>query len=108
MGFEGPLWSHRKQRRRHQGRSTACPEKQLDGMMREMESDSDCYWVLSPGLWTALRADDAVLMNWWFGHLVQMSLSVARNPDDPAEREGQVRKLFKFEKSTVLRILSCH
>jgi hypothetical protein len=75
-------------------------------MTREMESDLDGYWVLNLGLWTALHGDDAVLMNWWFGRLVRMSLSVARNPDDPAERQGKVTKLFKFKKSTVLRILS--
>jgi hypothetical protein len=34
-----------------------------------------------------LHGDDAVLMNWWSGHLVQMSLSVVMSLDDPADRD---------------------
>lgn len=58
---------------------------QLYDMMQEMESDLDYYWVQNLGLWTVLHGGDAMLMNWWFGHLVQMSLSVVKSLDDPAE-----------------------
>jgi hypothetical protein len=60
---------------------------QLDDKMQVMESDSDCYRVPNLGLWTVLHEGDAMLMNWWFDHLVQMSLSVVKNHDAPADRE---------------------
>jgi hypothetical protein len=44
-GFEALPWSHRKQRRHHQGRNTACQGMQLGDMMQEMEIDLGCCWV---------------------------------------------------------------
>jgi hypothetical protein len=60
---------------------------QLDDMMLETESDLDYYWVQNLGLSTVLHGGDAMLMNWWFGHLVQMSLSVVKSLDDPADKD---------------------
>lgn len=85
-GFEDPLWSHRKQRRHHQARSISCPGMQLDDMMLVMESDSDYYRILNPGLWTALHGGDGELQKWWFDRPVRMSLSVAKNHDVPVWR----------------------
>jgi len=86
-GFEGPLWSHRKQRKHQQGSSISCPGMQLDDMMLVMESDSDYYRLLNLGLWTALHGGDAVLKKWWFDRPVRMSLSVAKNHDVPADKD---------------------
>jgi hypothetical protein len=94
MGFEGPLWNHTEQRRHHQARSTSCPGKQLDDMMQVMESDCDCCWVLNLGLWTVLHGGDVKLMNWLFDHLVQMSLSVVKNHDAPADRDRSYYRLI--------------
>lgn len=86
-GLEDPLWSHRKQRRHHQARSTSCPGMQLDDMMLVMESDFDYYRVLNLGLWTALNGGDAELKKWWFDRPVRMSLSVAKSHDVPADTD---------------------
>jgi len=60
---------------------------QLDDMMLVMESDSDYYRILNPGLWTALHGGDGELQKWWFDRPVRMSLSVAKNHDVPGDTD---------------------